>query len=301
MVHSMLTTKDLSVAFRRVDHWGQVTRIPVLHRVSLQIAPGEVVAVVGSSGAGKSILAHAILGILPGNAEIEGRIFLRGEDLSPSRLAKARGREIALVPQSVGFLDPLVKVKHAVRLAARRSGLGRREALAAQENAFVRLGLSADAVDRFPFELSGGMARRILLAMATVGNPSLLIADEPTPGLHPEAVKESLARLRSFADAGKAVLLISHDIVPCLAVADRVAIFLDGEIVEIAPAADFSRKGEELHHPYSRALWNALPENAFEPPSETPVGSRGSNLPESAWEDNRRQLEETRGGHAERA
>jgi peptide/nickel transport system ATP-binding protein len=296
----MLTIRELSVTFRRVEHWGQVARIPVLHRVSLDVAPGEVVAVVGSSGAGKSILAHAILGILPGNAEIEGRIFFRGEDLSPSRLAKARGREIALVPQSVSFLDPLVKVKHAVRLAARRSGLGRRETLAAQEDVFARLGLSADAGDRFPFELSGGMARRILLAMATVGNPSLLIADEPTPGLHPEAVRESLLRLRTFADDGKAVLLISHDIVACLAVSDRVAVFLDGEIVEIAPAAEFARKGEGLHHPYSRALWNALPENAFEPPYETPAGSRGSTLPDGAWK-NVQRLEQTRGENAERA
>ena len=270
----ILSVEDLSVSFRRIELGRPVARISALRRVSLDIERGEVLAVVGSSGAGKSILAHAVLGVLPGNAEIEGRIRFRGEALTLARLAKARGREIALVPQSVSFLDPLLKAKHAVRLAARRAGLGREVARAAQEDAFERLGLSKDAGERFPFELSGGMARRILLAMATVANPLLLVADEPTPGLHEEAVRESLSHMRKLAHQGKAVLLVSHDIVACLAVADRVAVFLDGEIVEIAPAASFSKDGAGLRHAYSRALWNALPQNAFAPRPSPPSTCR---------------------------
>jgi peptide/nickel transport system ATP-binding protein len=267
----LLSVQDLSVTFRRVEPGGHVARIPVLRRVSLDMGQGEIVAVVGSSGAGKSILAHAILGVLPGNAEVDGRILFRGQELTPDRLVAIRGREIALVPQSISFLDPLVKAKHAVQLAARRAGLDKGQARAAQEDAFSRLGLSPEAGDRYPFELSGGMARRVLLAMATVGNPSLLVADEPTPGLHESAVRESLSRLRKLADTGKSVLLISHDIVSCLAVADRVAVFLDGEVVEIAAAAEFSRDGLELRHPYSQALWNALPQNAFTSKSDKPT------------------------------
>jgi peptide/nickel transport system ATP-binding protein len=264
----LLSVQDLSVTFRRVEPGGHVARIPVLRRVSLDIEQGEIVAVVGSSGAGKSILAHAILGVLPGNAEIAGRILFRGDELTRDRLAEVRGREIVLVPQSISFLDPLVKAKHAVQLAARRAGLDKEQAQAAQEDAFSRLGLFPDAGDRYPFELSGGMARRVLLAMATVGNPSLLVADEPTPGLHEEAVRESLSRLRRLADTGKSVLLISHDIVSCLNVADRVAVFLDGEVVEVAPAVEFNQGSNGLHHPYSRALWNALPQNAFTPEAD---------------------------------
>jgi peptide/nickel transport system ATP-binding protein len=270
----ILSVEELSVTFRRIEPGRPVARIPALRRVSLDVGRGEVLAVVGSSGAGKSILAHAILGVLPGNAEVEGTILFRGEALTPARRAQARGREIALVPQSVSFLDPLLKAKHAVRLAARRAGLGKEVARAAQEEAFERLGLSRDAGEKFPFELSGGMARRILLAMATVGNPSLLVADEPTPGLHEEAVQESLSQIRKFADQGKAVLLVSHDIVACLRMADRVAVFLDGEIVEVAPVASFSNDGADLHHPYSRALWNALPQNAFKPRPSHPAAGR---------------------------
>jgi peptide/nickel transport system ATP-binding protein len=81
-----------------------------------------------------------------------------------------------------------------------------------------------------------------------------------------QAVRESFSHLRKLANQGKAVLLISHDIVACLAVADRAAVFLDGEIVEVAPAASFSKDGAALHHPYSRTLWNALPQNGFVPP-----------------------------------
>jgi peptide/nickel transport system ATP-binding protein len=224
---------------------------------------GEVLAVIGSSGAGKSVLAHAILGILPANAEIEGQILYQGEALTEERLKQLRGREIALVPQSVSFLDPLVKAKHAVRWAARMCGLRDPEARVAQQNACFAVGLSEEASERFPFQLSGGMLRRLFLAIATVGKPTVLIVDEPTPGLHPKAVSESLQRLRGFADDGKAVLLISHDIAASLTVADRVAVFLDGTVVEVARAEAFQGQGERLQHPYSRLLWNALPQNAF--------------------------------------
>jgi peptide/nickel transport system ATP-binding protein len=258
---AMLAVRDLSVAFQRIERWGCSRRIEALRGLSLELHPGEVVAVVGSSGAGKSVLAHAILGILPSNAEIAGEILYRGEVLTKRRLEQLRGREIVLLPQSITFLDPLVKAKHAVRWAARMSGMGRAEARAAQQRAFLRLGLP------------DGVGDRVLLAMATVGNARLLVADEPTPGLHPEAVQESLQRLRRVADQGSAVLLISHDIAACLSVADRVAVFLDGAIVEVARSAAFSGQAEQLLHRYSRALWSALPQNLF---LETPAaGGRG--------------------------
>lgn len=260
---SEIATKDLTVTFRRTERLGQVARIPALRGLSLTVRSGEVLAVVGSSGAGKSVLAHALLGILPGNAEIAGDVLYQGQVLTKDQLARLRGRQIALVPQSIGFLDPLLRVGKAVCWAARRSGLSKTEATAAQEGAFDRMGLSREVAHQFPFQLSGGMARRVLLAMAAVSRARVVIADEPTPGLHPEAVQETMQQLREFADQGSAILLISHDVSACLSVANRIAVFLEGTLVEIAPTAAFTGVGAALEHPYSRALWNALPENAF--------------------------------------
>lgn len=262
----LLSVRRLGVSFLRHDQSGTIHRIPVLRELSISVASGEVVAVIGQSGAGKSILAHAILGLLPDNAEITGEIVFDGGSLTKQRLRQILGRELALVPQSVGFLDPTLRVKHAVRLAARRSGLSRSEATAAQSRVFERLGLDEGAAAAYPCELSGGMARRVLLAMALVSGARLLIADEPTPGLDPEALAESTAQLRAIANEGRAVLLITHDIVSALGIADRVAVLLDGAIVEVAAASAFSGAAASLMHPYSRALWNALPENAFAVP-----------------------------------
>jgi peptide/nickel transport system ATP-binding protein len=258
-----LAVRDLAVTFRRTESWERVARIEALRGLSLSVYRGEIIAVVGSSGSGKSVLSHALLGILPNNAEVTGSILYRGEELTRQRLAELRGRHIALVPQSVTFLDPLLRVKHAVRWAARRGGLGKAEASVAQQEAFTRMSLTSETAELFPFQLSGGMARRVLLAMATVGRANVLIADEPTPGLHPEAVHESMSHFRRLADEGRAILIISHDIKACLPVANRIAVFLEGRVIEIAEASAFSGSGEALAHPYSRALWNALPDNSF--------------------------------------
>lgn len=258
-----LAVRDLAVTFRRTEPWERATRIEALRGLSLSVCRGEGIAVVGSSGSGKSVLSHALLGILPNNAEVTGSILYRGEELTRQRLTELRGRHIALVPQSVTFLDPLLRVKHAVRWAARRSGLGKAEASVAQQEAFARMSLTSETAELFPFQLSGGMTRRVLLAMATVGRTNVLIADEPTPGLHPEAVQESMNHFRRLADEGRAILIISHDIKACLPIANRIAVFLDGKVIEIAKASAFSGNGEALTHAYSRALWNALPDNGF--------------------------------------
>jgi peptide/nickel transport system ATP-binding protein len=98
-----------------------------------------------------------------------------------------------------------------------------------------------------------------------VNNAELIIADEPTPGLHPEIVQETLGHLREIADAGSAVVLITHDIGTALNIADRIAVFYAGTVVEVSPADDFKNNGKDLRHPYTQALWQALPENEFVP------------------------------------
>lgn len=256
----MLDVRNLSVSFMQYA-FGLHQRVftPIIG-LDAEVYPGEVLAIVGSSGSGKSLLAHAVLGILPSNARVRGEIVFRGKTLSPERQAALRGREIALVPQSVNFLDPLMHVDKQVRLGVRN---GRAEQ--SQREVFERYHLSEKAGRFFPFQLSGGMARRVLVASAVIAGASLVIADEPTPGLHPEVVKETLGHLRELADEGKAVVLITHDIDAALDIADRIAVFYAGTTVEIAPVADFLGDGTALKHPYTRALWEALPSNGFKP------------------------------------
>lgn len=124
----------------------------------------------------------------------------------------------------------------------------------------------------YPFQLSGGMARRTLLATAAVADAKVIIADEPTPGLDEVVIQEALQNFRAFADENRAVMLITHDINAALTIADKIAVFYAGTVVEIAPVADFTGDGERLLHPYTKALWRALPQNAFTPiPGSQPM------------------------------
>ena len=115
----------------------------------------------------------------------------------------------------------------------------------------------------YPFQLSGGMARRVLVSTALLSNPKLVIADEPTPGLDEKSVEETLNHLRQMAEDNVGVLLITHDIDAALKVANRIAIFYSGYVIEVANVDDFSGEGENLLHPYTKSLYNALPENGF--------------------------------------
>ena len=213
----------------------------------------------GSSGSGKSLLASAILGILPGNATVSGSLRFDGEPLTPERQAKLRGTEIALVPQSVAFLDPLMKVGAQVDGHRKPRPTERRRKL------FRRFGLPEQTERLYPFQLSGGMARRVLVSTALLTSARLIIADEPTPGMSLEQAEEALAMFRAMADEGKGVVLITHDIDLAFHIADRIAVFYAGTTVETAPAADFRQGPEALRHPYSKALWRALPQHEFRP------------------------------------
>lgn len=257
---SVLSVRDLSVSFRMYDTGLEQVDLKVLSDLSVDVGAGEIVAVAGSSGSGKSLLAHAVMGLLPQNAAAAGEIRYKGRLLTPKDQERLRGKEIALVPQSVTYLDPSMRVGAQV--------LGHqpaRERIRRQREAFARFQLD-DAVRRlYPFQLSGGMARRILVSAAVAGGAALIIADEPTPGLDSEMALETLRCFREMADEGKAVLLITHDLDLAFQAADRVAVFYAGTTVEIAPAKDFASGPEALRHPYSRALWDALPQNGFKP------------------------------------
>ncbi|MBD1808068.1 ABC transporter ATP-binding protein [Microcoleus sp. FACHB-SPT15] len=259
----MLSVQNLSVTFTMYDQGLTQRQLTVITELDLEVSSGEVVAVVGASGSGKSLLAHAVLGILPKNAQVDGEILFKGSPLTPERSEALRGKEIALIPQSVGYLDPLMRVGSQVNRAAQLSGLSGQVTQVAVEQTFNRYGLASVVKRFFPFQLSGGMARRVLVSTAAVGKAQLIIADEPTPGLHPDVVKETLNHLRGLANEGKAVILITHDIEAALQVADKVAVFYAGTTVEIAAAKDFPNG--TIRHPYTQALWRSLPQNEFIP------------------------------------
>lgn len=256
---TLLEIHDLSVSFRMYDSALEQRQLQVISDLHLTVRPGEIVAVAGSSGSGKSLLASAILGILPGNATVRGHLHYKGQELTPQMQAKLRGTEIALVPQSVAFLDPLMKVGRQVDGHRKPYPVEKRREL------FRRFGLPEKTEKLYPFQLSGGMARRVLVSTALIADAQLIIADEPTPGMSLEQALEALQMFRELAQEGKAVILITHDIDLAFQFADRVAVFYAGTTVETAPVADFLAGPDALRHPYSQALWRALPQNGFQP------------------------------------
>lgn len=256
---SLLEIHDLSVSFRMYDHALEQHDLQVISDLHLTVRPGEVVAIAGSSGSGKSLLASAILGILPGNATVHGHLHYKGSQLTPERQAQLRGTEIALVPQSIAYLDPLMKV------GKQADGHRKPRPTEKRRKLFARFGLPEKTEHLYPFQLSGGMARRVLVSTSLITDAQLIIADEPTPGMSLDQAMEALKLFRTLADEGRGVILITHDIDLAFAFADRVAVFYAGTTVEIAPAADFRTGPEALRHPYSQALWRALPQNGFEP------------------------------------
>jgi peptide/nickel transport system ATP-binding protein len=229
----------------------------VIESLEVEINAGEIAAVVGSSGSGKSLLAHAILGILPPNASVTGDVYYSGERLTPQRLAALRGKGIALIPQAVTFLDPLMTVGKQVQ--------GQDKSRNEVEAVFKRYNLAPEVMRMYPFELSGGMARRVLVAAAVISGAPLIIADEPTPGLSEALAHEALSHLRELADGGAAVMLITHDLKMALEVSDKIVIFYAGLTLETARREDFAHGGAGLRHPYTRALWRALPQHDFTP------------------------------------
>lgn len=256
----LLEVKDFSLTFRHYGKGLRETKMEVIRKLDLTIHQGEIVAVVGASGSGKSLLANAILGVLPENAIINGTLKYNGEPLSQKKQIELRGKEISLIPQSVNALDPLMKTGKQVQTVIKE-----KHKRTIQQAIFKKVGLPDKTADRYPFELSGGMARRVLAATAMVSGANLVIADEPTPGLDPEALQETLKHMKQLAADGKGMMFITHDIEVALQLADKIAVFYAGQTVETAHADDFSGKGEKLRHPYTKALWNALPQNDFTP------------------------------------
>ncbi|CAL9615571.1 Oligopeptide transport ATP-binding protein OppD [Streptomyces sp. enrichment culture] len=270
--HPLLSVRELTVRFRM--RGGR--EVAAVTDVGLDLAPGECLALVGESGCGKSVLASALLGLLPGNAHVSGSAVLRGPgeadglDLltaDEATLARTvRGRRVGLVPQSpAAHLTPVRTVRSQLAETVRElTGARGEELQAATLTAAGRAAFPADHLDRYPHQLSGGLAQRAATALALVGDAPLLLADEPTTGLDRDLVDRTVDELRAHTDEGRGLLIITHDLAAAERVADRVAVMYAGRIVELAPAPDFfGTPGPR--HPYARGLLEALPERSFTP------------------------------------
>lgn len=254
----LLEVENLSIGFEQYVERFKRGIIQPIKSLNLTVNKGEVVAIVGASGSGKSLLAHCIMGILPNNAVEKGTIRYNGEVLTQSRREELRKSDIALIPQSVNYLDPLMQVGKQVQ-----SIINKGNSETKQKLAFDRYKLGKRADNLYPFQLSGGMARRVLITTAVVREPKFIIADEPTPGLSPDLVEETLKNLRELADEGCGILMITHDIDAAIQVADRITVFFDGATIDTVNKEDFSGTGEHLKHLYTRKLWRSLPRNQF--------------------------------------
>ncbi|MGH8899188.1 MAG: ABC transporter ATP-binding protein [Egibacteraceae bacterium] len=269
-----LSVCGLGVRFHSAD--GVVAAVT---DVSFELAAGELLALVGESGCGKSVLATALLGLLPGNAQVRGEAWLGDVDLlaaSEHVLARrVRGRQVGWIPQSpASHLTPVRTVR--AQLAEALRALGRQRSQA--DGLARRAGLEPADLDRYPHELSGGLAQRAANAIALAGDPRVLLADEPTNGLDRPLVWHTMDALRRLADDGHAVLLITHDLDAVERAADRVAVMYAGRLVEITPADHFFTRGGPTpgplarpgppagpRHPYAQGLLHALPDRGFTP------------------------------------
>ena len=258
MKETILKIEHMNISFSQYGKGLRQVELPVIRDLDVEVKAGEMGAVVGSSGSGKSLLAHGVMGILPYNAQMGGTMWYRGEPLTKERIRKLRGKEILMVPQSLSYLDPLMKTGEQIR-----NGKKDEKSKKKLKEIFQRYHLKEEVEEKYPFELSGGMSRRILISTAMIEEPHLVIADEPTPGLDLAMAKRAMSHFRELADMGAGVLVITHDLELALEVADRIVVFYAGTTVEEANVSDFQQEST-LRHPYTKALWRALPQNGFQ-------------------------------------
>ncbi len=255
----------LSVENVSLDIAGSPGSIRILDDVSLSIGQGEFLGLVGESGSGKSMLARAIMRLLPDRLlKIKGRILLDGVDVASARepeLLKLRGRAMSMIFQEpMTSLDPLMRVEDQIGQAI---GAHRNLSRSQKREEIVRLltdvrfDRPATVLSMYPHELSGGMRQRVMIAMALANTPKLLIADEPTTALDVTIQKEVLDIIAGLArDRDMAVLFISHDLSLIHEYADRIAVLYGGVLMDEGPARDVIGRPR---HPYTAALLKSLP------------------------------------------
>lgn len=259
MHEELLTLENLSIQYKVKDGY-----LSAVNGISCTINKGEVFAIVGESGCGKSTVAHSIMKLLPGNnAEVSGKIDFKGKnllDFNEEEIEKIRGKEIGMIFQNpLDSLNPVYTVGAQVAEAIELDHVSREDAWKKVIELFksVKMPDAEERAHSFPHELSGGMRQRVMIAMMISRNPELLIADEPTTALD---VTIEAQILEIMCDLKKqyntAILLITHNFGLVAEIADRIGIMYAGELVE---TGDVYEIFENPKHPYTKLLMQALP------------------------------------------
>jgi len=261
MPDPLLQVRNLSIAFG--TERGQI--VPV-RDVSFSIEPGQMVALVGESGCGKSVTAMSILRLIPTppGKVLGGQVMLGGRDLlqlSEKQMQKVRGKDIAMIFQEpMTSLNPVYTIGDQITEAVLlHQGVTKRQAIAAAELALRDVGIADPhrRLNEYPHQMSGGMRQRVMIAMALACQPKLLIADEPTTALDVTIQAQILELLRKFQkERGMAILLITHDLGVVAENADTVAVMYASRIVETASVYDLF---DRPTHPYTRGLLRSTP------------------------------------------
>ncbi|MBJ3763877.1 ABC transporter ATP-binding protein [Maribius pontilimi] len=256
----VLSVRNLSVEIPTRD-----AVLKPVDQMSYDIARGEILGVVGESGAGKSMTGNAVIGLLDRPAHISGgEILLNGkriDNLSLGQMRKIRGREIGMVFQDpLTSLNPLIPIgDQLTETMLAHLDIGAAEARKRAIAALDEVGIpgAAERIDSYPHEFSGGMRQRVVIALALCAEPSLVIADEPTTALDVSVQAQIIALLRALCrDRGTAVMLITHDMGVIAETADRVAVMYAGRLAEIGPVAQVLG---HPRHPYTEGLMGSTP------------------------------------------
>lgn len=261
-MEKLLDIKDLSVEFHTGSGIASAVR-----EVSFSINKGEILGIVGESGSGKSVTSLAVMGLLDERSArvTKGQIIFEGKnllELSEKALCKIRGDEITMIFQEPAMaLNPVVKVEKQLNEIYRIHKPEKAKSSHTElKELLERLHIpdAEQVLNKYPFELSGGMKQRIMIAMAMLSKPKLLIADEPTTALDVTTQAEILDLIKIMQkETGCAVILITHDLGVVAEMADRIVVMYRGQVVE---TQEVEQLYEQPHHPYARDLLKARPE-----------------------------------------
>lgn len=240
-------------------HYGpRRQRRRALHGLSLSVAPGETVGIIGETGSGKSTFARTVLGLVRASA---GRIVIGGEDVSAYgprqwRGLRRRGMVQYVFQDPLRSLDPDVTIAESLIEPLLVQGVERKEAATRARTFLTRVRLSEELLDRLPGELSGGQRQRVAVARALITGPRLVILDEPVSALDSANRVQILQILKELRAAGVALVFISHDLGSVAGIADRIAVLYQGELVEVGAARDVIT---HPRHVYTRLLVSSAP------------------------------------------
>jgi peptide/nickel transport system ATP-binding protein len=269
----LLEVHDLAVTYRTPRGLSHA-----VDGVDLRLPQGTTLGLVGESGCGKTTLARALMGVLPGNARVaRGRIGLDGTDLlalSPQARRDRLWREISFVPQSaMNSLDPVYRLRSQLReVLCDRGGLSRRAADARAVELFRAVGLNPDRLDDFPHQFSGGMRQRAAIAIALALSPKLVIADEPVTALDVIVQRQVLDAFHVLGEQFRvATIFVTHDIAVVAYLCSLTAVMYAGRVVEYGPTAEVLARPA---HPYTMGLMNAFPD--LEGPLQSLAPIKGS-------------------------